>query len=181
MRSLMKNETETAKIIHSMSKIFRTSLTWSRDRVMVKEELEFILCFLEIQKYRFEDRLTYHIDIDPCAYNCVIPKMMILPFVENASIHGIEPLKQGGLIDIRIERLEEHMVFSIKDNGVGMGKEKVQQLYNYLKIDEVMGERIGVQNVIYRLKMIYGDRFSVIIDSEPGKGTLILLKIPIEE
>jgi len=180
MRSLMKNEAETAKIIHSMAKIFRTSLTWSKDRVMVKEEMEFILCFLEIQKYRFEDRMNYHINIDPSAYTCVVPKMMFLPFVENASIHGIEPLKQGGIIDIRIERTEEDMVFTIKDNGKGMEEEKVQQLYNYLTIDEVMGERIGVQNVIYRLKLIYGDRFSFIVKSEPSNGTFIQLRIPVE-
>lgn len=181
MRSLMKNETETARIIHSMAKIFRTSLTWNKDRVTVKEEMEFILCFLDIQKYRFEDRLNYQIDIDPSVYLCVVPKMMFLPFVENASIHGIEPLKLGGLIDIRIERNEKDMVFSIRDNGVGMGQEKVQQLYDYLESDEVMGERIGVQNVIYRLKLIYGDSFSFMIDSELGNGTLIRLKIPSEE
>jgi two-component system sensor histidine kinase YesM len=180
MRSLMKNEAETARIIHSMAKIFRTSLTWNKDRVTVKEEMEFILCFLEIQKYRFEDRMNYHIDVESSAYTCVVPKMMFLPFVENASIHGIEPLKHGGIIDIRIELIEKDMVFSIHDNGVGMAQEKVQQLYDYLESDEVMGERIGVQNVIYRLKLIYGDRFSFMIDSEQGNGTLIRLRIPVE-
>jgi two-component system sensor histidine kinase YesM len=180
MRSLMKKETETAKIIHSMAKIFRTSLTWNKDRVTIKDEMEFILCFLEIQKYRFEDRLNYHIDIDESAYPCMVPKMMFLPFVENASIHGIEPLKQGGIIDIRIERIGEDMVFSIHDNGLGMNPEKVRQLYNYLESDEVMGERIGVQNVIYRLKLIYGNLFSFTIDSELGNGTLIRLKIPVD-
>ncbi len=181
MRSLMKNEVETAKIIHSMAKIFRTSLTWNRDRVTVKEEMEFILCFLEIQKYRFEDRLSYNIDIDPSVYTSFVPKMMFLPFVENASIHGIEPLRQGGLIDIRIERLEHDMVFLIQDNGVGMAEEKVKQLYDYLESDEIMGERIGVQNVIYRLKLIYGDRFSFKIDSQLGNGTTMRLSIPVEE
>lgn len=180
MRSLIKNEAETARIIHNMAKLFRVSLTWNKDRVTVKEEMEFILCFLEIQKYRFEDRLSYYIDVDASAYACVVPKMVFLPFVENASIHGIEPLRLGGLIDIRIERIEEDMVFCIHDNGVGMEAEKVQQLYDYLESDEVMGERIGVQNVIYRLKLIYGDRFSFMINSEQGKGTLIRLSIPVE-
>ena len=181
MRSLMKNEVETAKIIHSMAKIFRTSLTWNKDRVTVKEEMEFILCFLEIQKYRFEDRLSYQIDIAPSVFSCVVPKMMFLPFVENASIHGIEPLRQGGLIEISIERSKQDMVFVIQDNGVGMGEDKIKQLYDYLKSDEIMGERIGVQNVIYRLKLIYGDRFSFRIDSALGKGTTMRLSIPVEE
>jgi len=179
MRSLIKDETETAKIIQNMAKLFRTSLTWGKDRVTVSEEIEFILCFLEIQKYRFGDRLTYHIQVDPSAEKCMVPKMMFLPFVENASIHGIEPLRQGGEIEILVEHEEAELVFSIRDNGIGMNKEKVQQFYGYLESEEEIGERIGVQNVIYRLKLIYGGSFQLLIDSEPGKGTFIQVRVPI--
>jgi two-component system sensor histidine kinase YesM len=180
MRSVIKDETETARIIANMAKIFRTSLTWSKDRVTVDDEMEFILCFLEIQKYRFEDRLDYRIHIDPSAKKCIVPKMMFLPFVENACIHGIERLKHGGRIDIHIEREEDSMVFAILDNGIGMDEEKVKRFYGYLESEEAIGERIGVQNVIYRLKLIYGDRFRLIIDSAIGQGTYIRLMIPIE-
>lgn len=180
MRSLIKNETETAKIIHNMAKIFRTSLKWSKDRVTVSEEMEFIMCFLEIQKYRFEDRLNYRIEIDPAAENFVIPKMMFLPFVENASIHGIEPLKQGGTIDLRIRREDGMLEFFIRDNGVGMNEGQVAKLYGYLESDEALGDRIGVQNVIYRLKLIYGDRFRIVIDSAPDQGTTVILRIPFD-
>ncbi|MFD0671279.1 sensor histidine kinase [Cohnella sp. GCM10027633] len=180
MRSLIKGEAETAKIIANMAKIFRSSLTWNKDRVTINEEMGFILCFLEIQKYRFEDRLNYEISIDPAAKSCFVPKMMFLPFVENACIHGVEPLKHGGKIDIRIERDDENLLFAILDNGVGMDEEKVKRFYGYLESEEAIGERIGVQNVIYRLKLIYGDRCRLLIDSAPGKGTYIRLQIPVE-
>lgn len=180
MRSLIKNETETAKIIHNMAKIFRTSLTWGKDKVTVSEEMEFIVCFLEIQKYRFEDRMKYNLNIDPAAQRCTVPKMMFLPFVENASIHGIEPLKSGGRIDVTIAREEDELHFEIRDNGVGMDEEKVKRFYDYLESEAEIGERIGVQNVIYRLKLMYGDRFRLIIDSAPNRGTYISLRIPID-
>ncbi|OME84047.1 sensor histidine kinase [Paenibacillus sp. FSL A5-0031] len=180
MRSLIKDEMETAKIIHNMAKIFRTSLTWGKDRVMVSEEIEFILCFLEIQKYRFEDRMNYDIHIDPAAKECMVPKMMFLPFVENASIHGIEPLRHGGSIQVQVEREADTLIFSIRDNGIGMDEQKVKQFYGYLESDEELGERIGVQNVIYRLKLIYGDRFQLLIESEPGQGTFIRVAVPVE-
>lgn len=180
MRSLIKKETETAKIIHNMAKIFRTSLTWTKDRVTVGDEMEFIVCFLEIQKYRFEDRLQYDLNVDPEALRCVVPKMMFLPFVENACIHGIELTKGGGRIDIRIERRQDELMFEIRDNGIGMEEEKVKRFYSYLESEEAIGERIGVQNVIYRMKLIYGDRFRLLIDSAPGQGTLIRLRIPVE-
>ncbi|MBO9600034.1 MAG: sensor histidine kinase, partial [Cohnella sp.] len=180
MRSLIKNETETAKIIHNMAKIFRTSLTWGKDKVTVNEEMEFIVCFLEIQKYRFEDRMKYNLNIDPAAQRCTVPKMMFLPFVENASIHGIEPLKTGGQIDVKIAREEDELLFEIRDNGVGMDEEKVKRFYSYLESEAEIGERIGVQNVIYRLKLMYGDRFRLVIESAPGRGTYISLRIPID-
>lgn len=180
MRSLLKHEHETAKIIQSMAMILRSSLTWNKEWVTVEEELSFIMGFLEIQKYRFEDKLNYHIDVKPEAQACVIPKMVFLPFVENASIHGIEPLKKGGAIEIRIGVDEGFVVFSVRDNGVGMTGEQVTRLYDYLNREDIIGDRIGIQNVIYRVKMLYGDQIVFNVHSSPGEGTLIELKIPAE-
>ncbi|MHA7966515.1 sensor histidine kinase [Paenibacillus sp. CAU 1782] len=181
MRSLLKQEEETAHIIHSMAKIFRSSLTWSKDRITVDEELVFIRCFLDIQKYRFEDKLDYNIDVSPEAQRCLLPKMIFLPFVENACIHGIEPMKQGGRIDISIEEDHGALIFEIRDNGIGMADEKVAELRHYLISDEIMGERIGIQNVVYRSKLIYGDGFAFDIQSSPGHGTFVRLSIPFEQ
>ena len=181
MRSLIKNETETAQIIHNMAKLLRSSLTWTRDMIRVEEELEFIHCFLEIQKYRFGDRLAYRIEVDPEARDLTIPKMVFLPFVENASIHGIEPMKGGGEIEIAIRCLADGLEFSIRDNGVGMRPEQVERIYGYLKNEtEELGERIGVQNVLYRLRMLYGDSIRLFIDSAPGRGTHIRIMLPVK-
>ncbi len=181
MRSVIKKETETAKIIHNMAKLFRSSLTWNRDKVTVKEELDFILCFLEIQQYRFGDRMRYGIQADPAALACTIPKFVFLPFVENACIHGIEPLKSGGYIDIAITKDDQSLTFTISDNGVGMQPEQSDRFYRFLENEEELGEHIGVQNVIYRLRMIYGDRFKFVLDSKPGEGTRVTLAIPFME
>lgn len=180
MRSLMKHEAETAKIIHNMAKLFRSSLTWGKDKIRIMEELEFIRCFLEIQQYRFGDRLEYEIHVDQAAKECVIPKMLFLPFVENASIHGIEKTEWGGRIDISITCDEAGLHFSIRDNGVGMRPEQVARIYSYLELEEELGDHIGVQNVIYRLKMIYGERFRFCLDSKPGQGTNIGITIPMD-
>ncbi|WP_340022798.1 sensor histidine kinase [Paenibacillus sp. FSL K6-1096] len=178
MRSLLKHEHETAKIIQSMAMILRSSLTWNKEWVSVEEELGFILCFLDIQKYRFEDKLSVQIEVQPEARTCVVPKMVFLPFVENASIHGIEPLKKGGSMDIRIAVEGPEIVFTVQDNGVGMSSGQVDKLYSYLKLDGIIGERIGIQNVIYRVKMLYGEQVTFKVDSSPGKGTRIELRIP---
>lgn len=178
MRSLLKDENETATMIHSMAKIFRSSLTWNKDMITVREELEFIICFLDIQKYRFEDRIDYSLEVQPEAYACKLPKMLFLPFVENASIHGLEPLKQGGRIQITISMKDRNLIFTIRDNGTGMNERQIGKLYSYLETNEIMGERIGIQNVIYRAKLIYGAGFHFSVNSAPGQGTEIELRIP---
>ncbi|MGG4093770.1 sensor histidine kinase [Paenibacillus lautus] len=180
MRSLMKDEDETAKIIHNMAKIFRNSLVWKKDMVTLKEEVEFIHCFLEIQKYRFGDKIDYSVHAPAEEGHLQIPKMAIVTFVENASIHGIEPLKHGGRIEVHIAREGQTFICNIQDNGAGMSAEQVERIYRYLDTEDEMGERIGIQNVIYRLKLYYGSRFQFEIDSSLGQGTRVRLSIPIE-
>lgn len=181
MRSMMKNETETAKIIHNMAKLFRSSLTWKRDKVKLKEEVEFIVCFLEIQQYRFADRLDYEVELDPEAEKCLVPKLIYLPFVENACIHGVEKVKQGGKVTVSLKLEGEELHFRISDNGAGMNEEQVQRIYSYLRENKDLGERIGVQNVLYRLKLFYEEQFHFSLESEPGKGTSVHIVVPVQQ
>lgn len=181
MRSLMKNEAETAKIIHNMAKIFRKSLSWERDWIYVKEELELIHCFLEIQKYRFGDKLGYRVEVDEEAAHCTIPKMSILPFVENASIHGVEPLKSGGFIDLRIRLADGKLIATIQDNGVGIEEERLAEIRRSLEHEESIGDHIGIRNAYYRLKLNYSDRFDFHLSSDRGQGTLVRIELPQNE
>ncbi|EFM08894.1 integral membrane sensor signal transduction histidine kinase [Paenibacillus curdlanolyticus YK9] len=173
MRSLIKQENETAHIISNMAKIFRKSLTWGRDWVTVKEEIDLVVCFLEIQKYRFEDKLHYSIDVDPSVEQALIPKMTLQPLVENASIHGIEAVKRSGLINVSIQRTGDGLVCKVTDNGGGIEPDKLQALNDNLTQSEEMGEHVGIANVYYRLKLFYGDAVDFRLSSEPGVGTCV--------
>ncbi|WP_416151390.1 sensor histidine kinase [Salipaludibacillus sp. HK11] len=177
VRSLMKDETETAKIIQNMAKIFRNSLTWDKEWVTVREELNLIICFLEIQKYRFGDKLEYEFDIDDAAYDCLIPNMAFLPFVENASVHGIESVKEKGNIHIKIQCTDDEILFTIRDNGGGMSKDKLDDIMESLKNEESMGENVGIKNVYYRLQLYYKTEFDFNIESSLGNGTKVEIKL----
>ncbi len=177
MRSLMKDEHETAKIIQNMAKIFRNSLTWGKEWVTIREEMKLMICFLEIQKYRFGEKLEYEIEVDEEAYDCIIPNLAFLPFVENASIHGIEAVKDKGKIQIKIELVEGEIIYTIRDNGAGMSKAKLEQLLEGLKTDNSMGESVGIKNVYYRLKLYYKQDFDFNIESEPNYGTTVTIKL----
>src|SRR5690625_6159980 len=99
-----------------MAGIFMNSLTWGRDWVTVEEEVSLIKSFLESQAYRFGDKLSYTVEVDPEIKEVKIPNLSFLPFVENASIHGIAPLKDLGTIHMSICRENDYIAMSIHDD-----------------------------------------------------------------
>ncbi|MFC4597730.1 sensor histidine kinase [Cohnella hongkongensis] len=177
MRSIMKSEEETARIIHHMAKIFRKSLSWGKDMVTVKDELDLVESFLQIQKYRFGDKLDYVIEADAECAGALIPKMTLQPLVENASIHGIEALKHSGMIRVSVRQAEEGIVCKVSDNGVGIEAAELARLLEDVRNSEEIGDRIGVRNVFMRLKLFYGDRARFDIKSQPGRGTTVEIGI----
>ncbi|KRE97904.1 hypothetical protein ASG89_28775 [Paenibacillus sp. Soil766] len=180
MRSLIKQENETAKIIKNMAKMFRRSLEWGGEWVTFRDELDLILCFLEIQKYRFGDKLSYRFEVDESVYSCKIPKMTLLPFIENASLHGIEPLQGHGTIELKATRSGDQVSFTIADTGIGMSKEKVDLLNAYMGNDEDVSGHVGMKNAFMRLKLYYGNAIDVQISSEDGVGTIVKITTPVQ-
>lgn len=183
MRSLMKKEEETARIIHSMAKIFRKSLAWGKDWVTIRDELDLVACFLDIQKYRFGDKLDYRIEADESVLGLMIPKMTLQPLVENASIHGIEKLKEGGLIRVAVGKTAEGLVCTVSDNGAGIPPDRLASILNELEHSEDIGESVGIKNVYYRLKLYYKDEVGFEVSSQEGAGTTfrIVVKEDMEE
>ncbi|MBB6670701.1 sensor histidine kinase [Cohnella nanjingensis] len=178
MRSLIKGEEETARIIGRLSKIFRRSLSWGSDWIPVRQELELIESFLDIQKYRFGDKLAYRIQVGEGAESYRIPKMILLPFVENASIHGIESIEAQGLIELELAASGGELTFLLRDNGKGMDARKLGELLSDKRPEEGAEERVGIRNVAARLHLYYGKEASLQIESEPGIGTTVLLRLP---
>ena len=109
MRSLIKNENETANIIGELAVLFRKSMTWGDDYITVEKELGFIDNYIHIQRYRFGDKIKYyHYVMDECK-KCLVPKLSISTFIENACIHGIETTEKEGVISLTITKDNEYL------------------------------------------------------------------------
>lgn len=180
MRSVIKDEDETAQIIKNMAIIFRKSLVWNKDLVTVEEELELIECFLGIQKYRCEDKLSFDIQIDPDVLSYKIPKMCFLSFVENACIHGLESIRGKGWMKMQLTRTGDMLTFQLSDNGIGIVPEKLNAILSDLE-QEGMDKHVGIKNVFIRLKLYYQNNFQFVIKSDPGMGTMVCISIPVFE
>ena len=182
IRSLMKDEIETADIVKCLSKTFRRMLVWGNDLITVRTEIEYINDYLQIQKYRFSEKLNYSMFVQDEALNCKILKMTIQPFIENSCIHGIEDKTGNGCISLTIKKADGKLAIMIKDNGCGMHPDKLNSIISTLQQDsDINSDKFGIRNVYNRLRLFYGKNFEFNMESEPNKGTKIYISIPANE
>ncbi len=179
---------DVIQLVQALSKFFRTSLNKGRDWIRLEQELDHVRSYLVIQQMRYRDILHYELEVEPSLSTLYILKMTLQPIVENALYHGIKNKRGKGLIRITGHAIEEdHMVLLIKDNGIGMSNEKLEQLREQLNKerlpnetgDEVSGG-FGLHNVHQRIRLYYGDRYGVQIDSVDQVGTTITIRIPVK-
>ncbi len=183
MHSLLKHETETSEMVERLAKLQRQYTEWNEDNVTIEKEIEFVTAYLELQKYRFGDRLSFEIDVDDECLKLLIPKLTIVTFVENACVHGIESKITPGWIFVRIASDGEFLSLEIEDTGNGMEEGEAKTLLRKMRFAniEMLKEkgRVGIINACLRLKMISDEEASFDLDSEPGTGTLVQIKVPV--
>ncbi|WP_171028928.1 sensor histidine kinase [Vagococcus zengguangii] len=168
---------EAINMIMALAKLFRISLNKGKDIVTIEQELTHVDNYLKIQSIRYKQRFSYQITIDPVIAEFGVIKLILQPLVENAIYHGIEPSYDDCLIDIKVHQLEDAIVFEVKDDGVGMSAEQVEQLKSG-QISSKKGSSFGYKNVFERLYLTYGEQATMTIDSELDEGTNIMIKIP---
>ncbi|MCT1401952.1 sensor histidine kinase [Paenibacillus sp. p3-SID867] len=179
MEAHLKGEDEIARIVRLLGKMMRSNLEIGSGKTTIKDEIEMVQCYLDIQKFRYEDRLKYELLVDPEADRVRIPPLIIQPLVENAVIHGMDHKEEGTFIRVRVSASEGKLLVITEDNGAGITLERLQMIYGYLNdTDEKDGGRIGLRNVHVRLQLTYGPDAGLIIYSEPGIGTRIEFSIP---
>lgn len=162
----------TKSAVGSLAALLRAQLDSARGWVSAGEELESAEHYLKIQEIRFGARLVHEITAEPEAAARRLPGMVVQPFVENAVIHGLEPLERGGTVRIRARIEGADLVVSIEDDGVGFDPA--------LPAADPSGpprRHEGVANVSRRLELLYG-RPSVFVESSPGAGTRVTIRIP---
>lgn len=172
---------ELEEIVKSLGRIMRKSLEIQQNPVSIKSEIEFTLHYLEIQKYRFEEKLEYEIRISENIKNIKIIPHLLQPVVENAIIHGIEQKIGGGKIFITSHLLKSSIILTVEDNGNGIEKEKLNNIQQAL-LSEVLTDDgshgIGLINVHHRIQLYYGKQYGIHIDSKVNTGTKVDIVLP---
>ena len=169
--SLIRFDPDAARgVVLKLSNILRRLLRKHETFVPLREELQFIDDYLDIEVARFgRDNLEIIKDIDEEALEAFVPSMLLQPIVENCLKHGLAPKIDGGKIQLRTTNRNGRLHIEIEDNGVGISEEKMPHVYV---------EGIGLSNVRERLRVLYSTDFRLEIESRTGEGTVIRIDIP---
>ncbi|MFW6280823.1 MAG: sensor histidine kinase [Halanaerobium sp.] len=179
--AMFENATETQNLIIAISKIMRYNLDHKGKMVELKKEIEVLRAYLTIQETRFKEQMDFEIITEGDLAQIKIPPMIIQPIVENSIIHGLADTDSEGRVTIEIRKLSDKIEIRVKDNGVGIEAEKLDNILNEQSQNKEKSERdsLGILNVIKRLKLHYGENL-LKISSEVNQGTEVIIEIPIE-
>ena len=158
---------DTQKIIaltKSLAQFFRLSLAEGRALVPLQDEVAHARQYLYIQKERYGERLTYDFEIPDEVGDCMVPKIILQPIVENSIYHGIKPMEGVGRITVSARQQGENLLVTVADNGAGFDPDLTPQ-------------GVGLKNVDKRIKLYFGEDAGVTVTSAPGKGTTVLLRM----
>ena len=169
---------QTSSMIERLSGILRYSMRSQKRFVSLREECAIIADYVAIQRVRFEDRIDYVQEVPGSLLSAQIPCMILQPLVENAILHGFEDLNAGGRITLRAQKEDGGLRIRVLDNGRGMPEELVERIMRPASdAPDGGGYGIGLDNVLRRMALLYGDG-NVRIESAPGEGTSVELFFP---
>ena len=162
------------KMIARLGDFLRLTLENSgTQEVSLGQELEFLKCYLEIERIRFRDRLTVQLDIEPRTLEARLPNLILQPIVENAIRHGISPRTSPGRIEIGAKKLNGNLQIAITDNGPGLNSNS--------NSGSIVKEGVGLSNTEARLKQLYGANHRLDLSNTSKGGLTVVLEIPFRD
>ena len=169
--SLIRSQPETARmVVHRLSALLRRRLRDPNHFVSLREEVEALQEYLDIETIRFGPQLRVAMELDDGALDVPVPSMILQPLVENCIKHGLSRKVGGGTITVQAKPIADGALIEVSDDGLGMSEER---------LETALSDGIGLSNVNERLRVIYGARSALRITSQLGRGTRIALEIPV--
>ena len=175
MMAIINDDSLTSDLIVSLSEMLHYSFRNTDEKIPLSDEVQWTLNYINIMSRRFEGVFETIIGIPDELMVFKVPKFFLQPIVENSILHGFEGMSGGGILRLSAEKLGDFIVFTVSDNGKGM------KITDFGEVTPNMQESgIGLSNVRRRLSLIYGENYSIDLQSEPGIGTTLYLTIPCQ-
>lgn len=169
---------QVSALCQSLAGLFRYSLNMKEPFSTVGQEIVHLKNYIYVMNVRMQKQVEYRFHIDDAVLNDTLPRISIQPLVENAVNHGLRNKKGEKWVSIHAQAEGEYLLIMVEDNGVGMEEKKVRELLSGQEEKQDRSSSIGIQNINKRMKLLYGEAFGLVIESEPEKGTVVYLRIP---
>jgi len=183
--ALQSNVPRIYDLTSSLGKMMRYNMNTNEFIVEVSKEIDQIQAYLELQKQRFKQNLTFHIHVEEEVKTLLIPKMILQPLVENYFKHGFEQNTRPGKIWVDIRKVDSHLLLiSVEDNGNGMESDRlefVQQKLNGTRNGTQFDQSIGLSNVLSRIQLYFDEQAQMKLTNRNPLGLKISLYIPLRK
>lgn len=166
--AIMHGDDQMAEMVEALSDNFKLALSNGNKYIKVADSVKWMQGYMKLQNMRYNNRFELFVDISREILQRETITFIFQPFIENAMYHGLEPKIGKGKISLRGWQEQNNMIFTIEDDGVGI--DDMSRLEN----------GYGVRNVIERIKLNYGEKYGVIFESSPGKGTKVTIVVPVK-
>ncbi|MFZ5974766.1 MAG: sensor histidine kinase [Bacillota bacterium] len=178
--ALIEKADKTQELVYLLAEMLRFSARHKDVKISVNEEIGQVERYLKIQSIRYGSKLSYAVDVAPEVRDYLIPSAILLPFVENSVIHGLELKESDGFVKLFGYIAEDSAIFEIVDNGMGMSRERLGEVLEFDGGQSLNAKSagMGISNIYKRLAYAYGDKFSMTVKSAPGEGTSVRLTLP---
>ena len=170
------NPVTARRLLLRLSSFFRHSLKRHGSFITLQEELEYIHTYLILEKARFREKIRVVRNIDKSVLQYYIPVLTVQPLIENAIRHGITPKEGQGTVQISAQLRGDEIEIAITDDGVGIEPDIMPKIF---QPGFGSGSGVGLSNVHERLKILFGEDHGINIESEPGYGTTVWLRVPL--
>ncbi len=175
-----KNE-EAAFMITQLAKLFRISLSKGHTIISIRDELQHAQSYMNIQKIRYKNKFEVVFDTDPEILDCCAVKLVLQPILENAINYGIREMDGCGRIEIHGKKADNMIILSVSDKGMGIPEDEIAFLLKDTNRVRKRGSGVGLVNVNNRIKILFGEKYGLYIESELDEGTTVYIKLPAIE
>ncbi len=182
MKAKINHQSEIEELVKMLAKIMRRNIQVGDSMVTLRSEIELIQNYLFIQDFRFGDRIHSEVKVMPAVNTemLVVPLIM-QPFVENAYVHGLEAKEKDGLLRVTLDQADDTVIIQVWDNGVGIMPDRLDEMQTALRNGASVEQgHIGISNVNQRLKILYGEKYGVELDSIFGRWTAATIRFPAD-
>jgi len=182
--AVIEGAERTSNFLVDIAKIFRYNVKSLDRKVKIRDEIDTVKAYGNLFHVRFGDTIKFEYDIDASLLDIAVPPLIVQPLVENATIHGIGNIEEGGDIKVSLKKGDQCALISVADNGVGMSEATRRKILECYKFDSKKSGHttgIGIYNVVQRLKLFFNCEDVIEVRSAAGKGTTVTLKIPYKQ